>query len=105
MSEFNPDRFEDKYEHYFTELQQAYGAAFEAMSERYDSDLIHEIDQLVLRESEPLYEGDEFRIAVPADATERLPDRDSDHVETVLTEYRTEIATQLRAVFGLGESS
>jgi len=116
MSDFDPDRFEDKYEHYFTELQRAYSRAFETMSERYDSGLIHEIDQVILSESEPFYEGstaDEsggqgpqehdgaFRIALPADAASRLEDRDREHVEAVLEDYREELATQLRDVFDL----
>ncbi|WP_136687566.1 DUF5783 family protein [Halorhabdus amylolytica] len=120
MSDFDPDRFEDKYEHYFTELQQAYRQAFEAVSERHDSDLVHAIDQRILSESEPFYEGGseqrsadessgqgprehhgEFRIKVPDDAVERLPDRDPERVERVLEDYRSEIAAQLRDVFDL----
>ena len=102
MSEFDPDRFEDKYEHYFTELQQAYRQAFDVMSERYDSGLVHAIDQGILSESEPFYEGDgEFRIEVPSDAAERLPDRDRERVEEALGAYCQEIAAQLRDVFDL----
>ncbi|WP_135663526.1 DUF5783 family protein [Halorhabdus rudnickae] len=120
MSDFDPDRFEDKYEHYFTELQQAYTRAFEAMSERYDSELVHAIDQAILSESEPFYEGSEaqpsgddasghssreyagdFRIEVPDDAADRLPDRDRKRVEAALEDYRAEIADQLSDVFDL----
>jgi len=100
MTDFDPDRFTDKYEHYFTELQQAYRQSFEAMSERHDSDLIHGIDQRILAESEPFYEGDgEFRIELPEDATSRLSDVEADRLETVLAEYTDELATQLRSVF------
>ena len=118
MTDFDPDLFTDKYEHYFTELQQAYRQAFEAMSERHDSDLIHGIDQRILAESEPFYEGSaeqrsaddssgpgpreydgEFRIALPDDATGRLPNVDDDRLETVLDEYTDELAAQLRSVF------
>ncbi|MFB6128360.1 MAG: DUF5783 family protein [Halorhabdus sp.] len=105
MTDFDPDRFEEKYEHYFTELQQAYRQAFEAMSERHDSDLIHAIDQRILAESEPFFEGDgEFRIELPEDATDRLPDVDADRLDTVLEEYTDELATQLRSVFGFEEN-
>ncbi|CCQ32899.1 hypothetical protein HLRTI_002488 [Halorhabdus tiamatea SARL4B] len=105
MTDFDPDRFTDKYEHYFTELQQAYRQAFEAMSERHDSDLIHGIDQRILAESEPFYEEDgRFRIELPEDATDRLPDVDADRLETVLGEYTDELATQLQAVFDVEDN-
>lgn len=104
MTDFDPDRFTDKYEHYFTELQQAYRQAFEAMSERHDSDLIHGIDQRILAESEPFFEGDsEFRIELPDDPAARLPDVDPDRLETVLEEYTDELAAQLRSVFDFAE--
>jgi hypothetical protein len=57
MTEFDPEKFEDKYVHYFNELQRAYKNAFERMNETYDSELIHAIDQQILNESEPIYEG------------------------------------------------
>lgn len=100
MSSFDPERFEDKYEHYFTELQQVYRQAFDAMSDAYDSDLIHAIDQRILSESEPFYEGDgEFRVDVPDDALERLPERDPERIEPVVSDYRAELSRQLRQVF------
>ncbi|QGN07330.1 hypothetical protein Hrd1104_08440 [Halorhabdus sp. CBA1104] len=100
MTAFDPDRFEEKYEHYFMELQQAYRQAFEAMSERHDSELIHAIDQQILAESEPFYVGDgEFRIELPADAADRLPDQDRDRIESALEEYTSTLNTQLQAVF------
>ena len=101
MSSFDPDRFEDKYEHYFTELQEAYRRAFDEMSEEYDSDLIHAIDQRVLSESEPFYEGDgAFRVDLPDDFQDRLSDRDPDTVGDVVGAYRAELRTQLQQVFG-----
>jgi hypothetical protein len=48
MANFDPEKFEDKYEHYFPELQRAYKQAFETMNDTYDSELIHAIDQAVL---------------------------------------------------------
>jgi len=66
MADFDPEKFEDKYANYFPELQQAYKNAFNRMNDRYDSQLVHAIDQQVLNESEPFYEGDgEFRIELP----------------------------------------
>jgi len=57
MTEFDPEKFEDKYQHYFPELQRAYKRAFETMNDAYDSELVHAIDQEILAESEPFYEG------------------------------------------------
>lgn len=56
MSEFDPGKFEDKYAHYFTELQRAYKNAFDTMNDAFESDLIHAIDQTILNESEPFFE-------------------------------------------------
>ncbi|WP_123537042.1 DUF5783 family protein [Halosimplex salinum] len=105
MAEFDPEKFEDKYANYFTELQRAYKQAFETMNDRYDSELIHAIDQQILSESEPFYEGDgEFRIELPDDPTERLSGvlaADDEKVETILDRYVDEIESEIRSVFGL----
>ncbi|QLH80726.1 DUF5783 family protein [Halosimplex pelagicum] len=105
MAEFDPERFEDKYANYFTELQRAYKSAFETMNDRYDSELIHAIDQRILAESEPFYEGDgEFRIELPDDPTDRLSGvvvADDEKVETILDRYVEEIEAEIRSVFGL----
>lgn len=110
MTEFDPDRFEDKYAEYFPELQTAYRNAFEAMKDRYDSELVHAIDQQVLNESEPFYEGDsegngDFRIELPENPTERITAIvvDDEKLEEVLDIYVDTLKTELRAVFGLGE--
>jgi len=103
MTEFDPEKFEDKYEHYFAELQRAYKSAFETMNDRYDSELIHGIDQFVLSESEPFYEGDgEFRIELPGDPHDRLQGVlvDEDKFEQIMERYVAEIEAELRAVFG-----
>jgi hypothetical protein len=103
MAEFDPEKFVDKYEHYFPELQRAYRQAFERMNDSYDSELIHAIDQQVLAESEPFYEGDgEFRVELPADPLEGLSGVvvDAEKADTVLDRYVAEIETQLRSVFG-----
>jgi hypothetical protein len=101
MADFDPEKFEDKYVHYFTELQQAYKDAFEVMNDRYDSELIHGIDQQVLNESEPFYEDGEFVVDLPEDAYDRLTavvvDRET--FESVLETYVSEIESQLEATF------
>ena len=103
MTDFDPERFEDKYEHYFPQLQQAYKQAFDAMTERYGSDEIHAVDQLILAESEPFYEGDGFRIELPDDAHERLEGVDVTvaDLDSLLADYTDEIDRQLQRVLGL----
>jgi hypothetical protein len=104
MTDFDPERFEDKYEHYFPELQRAYKQAFETMNDQYDSELIHAIDQQVLAESEPVYEGDgEFRIELPEDPAGQLSGVlvEEERFETILDRYLVEIESELRSVFGL----
>ena len=104
MTEFDPDKFEDKYEHYFPELQRAYKQAFEIMNDAYDSELIHAIDQQVLAESEPFYEGDgEFRIELPEDPADRLSGLlvvDDEKLAAIMDRYEDEIESELRTVFG-----
>ncbi|WP_415379159.1 DUF5783 family protein [Halosimplex sp. TS25] len=107
MAEFDPEKFEDKYANYFTELQRAYKQAFETMNDRYDSELIHAIDQQILAESEPFYEGEgEFRVELPDDPTDRLSGvlaADDEKVETILDRYVEEIEAEIRSVFGLND--
>ncbi|MFC4359807.1 DUF5783 family protein [Halobium salinum] len=103
MTEFDPEQFEDKYVHYFPELQRAYKNAFETMNERYDSELVHAIDQQVLNESEPFYEDGAFRVELPPNPTERLTAVvvDDEKVTETLDVYVDEIESQLYDVFGV----
>ncbi|WP_121820957.1 DUF5783 family protein [Halostella salina] len=106
MAEFDPEKFEDKYANYFTELQRAYKNAFERMNERYDSELIHAIDQQVLNESEPFYEGDgEFRIDLPENPGDRVTGIivDDEKLDETLDIYVDELEAELRSVFGFEE--
>lgn len=109
MTEFDPEQFEDKYANYFTELQRAYKNAFESMNDRYDSELIHAIDQQILNESEPFYdsETDSFEIQLPENPTDRLTAIivDDEKVQTVLETYVDELQQQHRRVFGLDNGS
>jgi hypothetical protein len=107
MSEFDPEKFEDKYEHYFPELQRAYKNAFETMNDRYDSELVHAIDQQILAESEPFYEGDgQFRVELPEQPADRLAGVvvGEERLDGVLDRYVEEIDSQLRVVFGFENS-
>jgi hypothetical protein len=101
--EFDPEKFEDKYVHYFTELQRAYKNAFNQMNERYDSELIHGIDQMVLNESEPMYENGEFRVELPEDPRDRLQGVlvDDEKFEATLEEYVDRIETELYRTLGV----
>jgi hypothetical protein len=103
MAAFDPEKFEDKYANYFTELQRAYKNAFETMSERYDSELIHAVDQLVLNESEPFYEAGTFRVELPDDPAERLAGSgvsvDDETLDAALDDYVDEIEAELHRIF------
>jgi hypothetical protein len=106
MVDFDPEKFEDKYEHYFPELQRAYKQAFETMNNTYDSELVHAIDQAILAESEPFYEGDgAFRVELPDDPAEKLGGVivDEEKAETVLDRYLDELEAELQAVFGFAD--
>lgn len=97
MADFDPEQFEDKYANYFAELQRAYKNAFSHMNDRHDSELIHGIDQMVLNESEPMYEDGAFRVELPPNPRERLQGVavDDETFEETLEEYVERIETEL----------
>lgn len=105
MTEFEPEKFEDKYVHYFNELQRSYKNAFEYMNDRYDSELIHAIDQQVLNESEPQY--NEAHAAFTVNLPERPYDRlqgvivERERFDEVLSVYVERIETELHRVLGV----
>ncbi|MFB6353870.1 MAG: DUF5783 family protein [Halobacteriales archaeon] len=106
MAAFDPEKFEDKYVHYLPELESAYKRAFEVMNDRYDSELVHAIDQQVLNESEPYYEGDgAFRIELPDEPFDRLEGvvASEERFDAVLEEYRSRLRQELRRTFGFEE--
>ena len=93
---------EQKYTDLFPELQQAYRSAFNRVNERYDSTLVHGIDQQVLDESEPFYDESEgFHIELPEDPYDRLTGVvvEEERFEAVLEEYVGEIEQELERVF------
>lgn len=100
----DPETFEEeKYVDLFPKLQQSYKNAFNRMNERYDSTLIHGIDQAILNESEPHYEGDgEFTIDLPENPSERIEGVvvvSDEKLEELLDIYVEELKTELRRVF------
>jgi len=104
MTEFDPQKFEDKYANYFPELQKAYKQAFEVMNDRYDSELVHAIDQQVLNESEPFYDEEAgFSVELPDEPGDRLTAIivDDEKLDVVLDEYVEQIEAELRRVFGV----
>ncbi|WP_227133949.1 DUF5783 family protein [Halorubellus salinus] len=105
MTDLDPETFEEeKYVDYFPKLQQAYKNAFNRVNEQYDAELVHAIDQQVLNESEPHYEGDgEFTIDLPDDPYDRLEGvlADREKFDAVLDAYLDEIKTELERVFSV----
>ncbi|PSQ22780.1 hypothetical protein BRD04_04105 [Halobacteriales archaeon QS_9_67_17] len=99
----DPERFEaEKYADYFPQLQQAYKNAFNQMNERYDSTLIHGIDQTILSESEPFYEDGEFRIELPDDPAGRLDGVvvvEDERLDEIMDQYVETIREELRRTF------
>jgi hypothetical protein len=105
MAEFDPERFEEKYVHYFEELERAYSDAYQELHGTRDSELLRAIDRQVLNESEPHYEGDgEFRVELPPDPYERAGlSVDEERFEAVLDEFVGGIERRLRAEFGFDD--
>ena len=120
MTEFDPEKFEEKYVYYFEELEEAYSNAYNQLHGRYDSSVLRAIDRKVLSESEPFYEGSaerssadseaaeprehdgEFRVELPNDPYDRLTGVvvEKDRFEQVLEKHVEEIETELERVFG-----
>jgi hypothetical protein len=104
MSDFDPEKFEDKYANYFPQLQRAYQQAFEAMNDRYDSELVHAIDQQVLNESEPFYDDERgFYVELPGNPKERLTAVivDDEKLSAVMETYVDRLEAELHDVFGV----
>lgn len=104
MSDFDPEQFaEAKYAEYLTELQQSYKRAFDRMNDRYDSKLVHAIDQEVLNESEPFYEGDgRFRLELPENPADRVTGAvvSDEKLDGVLETYAETVEREIARRFG-----
>ncbi|WP_440769205.1 DUF5783 family protein [Natronorubrum sp. DTA28] len=121
MTEFDPEKFEEKYVYYFEELEEAYSNAYNQLHGRYDSQVLKAIDRKVLSESEPFYEGNaehssadessgqrprdhdgEFRVEIPDDARERVGAvADHEQFDVVLEELVERIERELHRIFGV----
>ncbi len=104
VTEFDPEKFDEKYVHYFEELETAYSNAYQHLHGERDSEILRAVDRQILSESEPVYEGDgEFRVALPDDLPERaesLPGEE-ERIRAVLGEFTDQIERELRRIFGL----
>lgn len=102
MTQFDPEKFEEKYVHYFEELETAYSNAYQQLHGQHDLEALRAVDRRVLSESEPVYEGDgEFRVDLPDDLDERLQSlaADEEQLVTVLDEFVSQIERELRETF------
>ncbi|OIB56882.1 DUF5783 family protein [Natrialba sp. SSL1] len=102
-TEFDPEKFEEKYVYYFEELESAYSNAYQQLHGRVDSEVLRAIDRQVLSESEPIYEGNgEFSIELPDDPKERVGaiGADEEQFEAVLSEFTDRIEGELQRLFG-----
>ncbi|RKD97244.1 DUF5783 family protein [Halopiger aswanensis] len=123
-AEFDPEKFEEKYVHYFEELETAYSNAYQQLHGKYDSTVLKAIDRKVLAESEPFYEGSaeprsageasgqrprahdgEFRVELPDDVEDRVGSvADHEQFDAVLEELVDRIEGELRRIFGFESS-
>ena len=105
MTTFDPEKFDEKYVHYFEELEAAYSTAYEQLHGRYDSEVLRAIDRRIMSESEPFYDGaGEFRVELPDDPADRASAvADHDQFDVVLEEYVERIERELRDTFGFDE--
>lgn len=102
MTTFDEDKFEEKYVHYFEELEAAYSAAFEHLHGHVDSTVLRAIDHQVLSASEPIYEGDgRFRVDLPDDPYSRVDVHVSEaEFDELLETFVEQVEIELQRVFG-----
>lgn len=106
MADFEPEKFEEKYVHYFEELETAYSNAYNQLHGQHDAAILRAIDHKVLNESEPVYEGNgEFRVVLPDDIGERAESLPGSNEEfnVVLEAFTDRIEQELRSTFEFDE--
>ncbi|EMA30640.1 DUF5783 family protein [Haloarcula japonica] len=102
MTEFDAEKFDEKYVHYFEELETAYSNAYQELHGQYDSEVLRGIDRQILSESEPVYEGDgTFSIRLPDNTAARAKSLPGDEAtfDTVLSAFTDAIERELRRLF------
>jgi hypothetical protein len=73
------------------------------MNDRFDSKLVHAIDQEVLNESEPFYEGDgRFRLELPENPADRVTGAvvSDEKLDGVLETYAETVEREIARRFG-----
>ncbi|MFB6146318.1 MAG: DUF5783 family protein [Halobacteriaceae archaeon] len=99
---FTPEEFEAaKFTDLLADVETAYRRAFDRVNGRYDRELVHAVDQQILDESEPRYDGGgSFSVDLPSDPLSRLRGVEADEqAREVLDAYVAEIERQLAVVF------
>lgn len=108
MVEFNPEKFQDKYEYYFEEIESACSDAYQQLHGGYNAELLRAIDRQVRSESDPVYEGNgEFRVVLPDDTREpaqSLPGGEA-AFNTVLAESTAGIERELHRLFAFEDET
>ena len=100
MTEFDPEKFDEKYVYHLEELETAYSEAYQRLHGRSDSTVLKAVDRRVLDESEPVYEGDgEFGVELPEDPYDRVGDLDEETFEDVLDAMVEGIEEELARIF------
>lgn len=100
MVKFDEQRFEEKYVHYFEELETAYSNAYQQLHGQVDSTILKAIDRQVMSESEPHYVGDgEFRLDLPEDPAERVGDVPAEEFDRLLDRYTELVEAELQTIF------
>jgi len=100
MVEFDDGRFEEKYVHYFEELETAYSNAYQQLHGEVDSTVLKAIDRQVMNESEPVYDGDgEFTVELPENPHERVGDVPEESFDALLAEYTELVEKELQQLF------
>ena len=108
MSELTAEEFEEqKYVDYFPKLETAYKRAFDDVNGKYDRELVHAIDQMVLSESEPHFADGEFTVELPADPLDRIEgvQFEDEYGEQALDEHVDRICVHLRDQFDLDDAA
>ncbi|MFP8954750.1 DUF5783 family protein [Natrialbaceae archaeon A-arb3/5] len=102
MTEFDPEKFEEKYVYYFEELEAAYSNAYQQLHGEYDSEVLRAVDRQILSESEPFYSesDEEFTVSLPDDPADRVGAiSEHEQFEPVLAELVDRIERELHRTF------
>ncbi|MFB6198710.1 MAG: DUF5783 family protein [Halobacteriaceae archaeon] len=98
--ELTEEEFEQKkYTEYFSKLQTAYKQAFDEVNTRYDSALVHTIDQQIFAESEPVFNENEVKLPDESEYDLDGIDASEEEIDQAVDAYATAIEEELIAIF------